>query len=244
MHTEGFPVVAVPKTMDNDVHGTDYCIGFSTAITRSVDYINQLRTSIGSHERIGIVELFGRNSGETSLVAAYLSGADRCLISEVKFDPQRLSEFLLADKKNNPSNYSIVTVSEGAMMSDGKIIESGPEDAYGHRKLGGIGFLTAQEIKQRTGSNVIYQQVGYLMRSGAPDALDLMVAINYGSLAVDLINRDVTGRLVVLDEGRYSHKPLDVTEEGLKRVDVKMFYDEEKYQPKVLNVLAQPMFLS
>jgi len=244
IHSEGFPVVAVPKTMDNDVYGTDYCIGFSTAITRSVNFIHQLRTSIGSHERIGIVELFGRNSGETSLIAAYLSAADRCVISEVPFDVKKLSELLLEDKLNNPSNYSILTISEGAQMSHGEIIESGEADAYGHRKLGGIGMTTSKEIKKHTGQNIIYQQLAYLMRSGAPDALDLMVGSNYGSLAVDLINRNVTGRLVVLSEGRYSHKPLDITTEGLKRVDVEMFYDAGAYRPKVMNVLAQPMFLS
>ncbi len=243
IHTEGFPVVACPKTMDNDVFGTDYCIGFSTAITRSVDYITQLRTSIGSHERIGIVELFGRNSGETSLISAYLSGADRAIISEVPFEPGKLSDLLLRDKAENPSHYAVMTISEGARMKEGSVIESGPQDAYGHRKLGGIGVTTAKEIKKRTGQNIIYQQIAYLMRSGVPDALDLMVGINYGTLAVDLITKDVTGRLVVLREGRYTHRPLDIVSEGVKRVDVEMFYDAERYRPKVMNVLAQPMFL-
>ncbi len=243
VHKEGFPVVAAPKTMDNDVYGTDYCIGFSTAITRSVDYINQLRTSIGSHERIGIVELFGRNSGETSLISAYLSGADRAAISEVPFDVRRLSELLLRDKASNPSNYAVMTISEGAVMEGGEVIESGQPDAYGHRKLGGIGLLTAKEVKRLTGQNIIYQQVAYLMRSGVPDALDLMVATNFGTMAVDLIVKGETGRLVVINEGRYTHRNLDVVAEGIKRVDVQSFYDSTNYRPKVANVLNQPMFL-
>ncbi len=243
IHAEGFPVVAAPKTMDNDVYGTDYCIGFSTAITRSVHYINQLRTSIGSHERIGIVELFGRNSGETSLISAYLSGADRAAISEVPFNVERLAELLLEDKQTNPSNYAVMTISEGAQMEGGAIIESGQPDAYGHRKLGGIGLLTSKEIKRLTGQNIIYQQVAYLMRSGAPDALDLMVAANFGTMAVDLIVKGETGRLVVISEGRYTHKNLDVITGGIKCVDVDNFYDSKNYRPKVTNVMNQPMFL-
>ena len=244
VHSAGFPVVGIPKTMDNDVFGTDYCIGFSTAVSRSVDYINQLRTSCGSHERIGIIELFGRNSGETSLISAYLSGADRAIISEVAFDPQRLSDHLARDKRDNPSNYAIMTISEGARMTEGGIIESGEEDAFGHKKLGGIGERTAKEVKERSGQNIIYQRLAYLMRSGAPDALDLMVAINFGTLAIDLINKDVTGRMVVIRDGSYTHRPLDTLTEGVRRVDVEMFYDQEHYRPKVMNVLAQPMFLA
>jgi 6-phosphofructokinase 1 len=243
MHQEGVKVVAVPKTMDNDVYGTDYCIGFSTAVSRSVEYITQLRTSIGSHERIGIVELFGRNSGETSLMAAYLAGVDRAIISEVPFDPDRLARFLAEDQERSPSNYAVLTISEGARMIGGEILETGPADAYGHRKLGGIGNVTADEIRRRTGRNIIYQQLGYLMRSGAPDSLDRMVSANYGGLAIDLIQKGETGRLVVLREGRYGHEDLDIVAEGVKRVDVDTFYDLDQYQPKVTNVLGKPMFL-
>ncbi|UCF36364.1 MAG: ATP-dependent 6-phosphofructokinase [Acidobacteriota bacterium] len=243
MHTEGVKVVAVPKTMDNDVHGTDYCIGFSTAVSRSVEYITQLRTSTGSHERIGIIELFGRNSGETSLMAAYLAGVDRAIISEVPFDPDRLAQFLVEDQEKSPSNYAVMTISEGARMIGGEILESGPADAYGHRKLGGIGEVTAAEIRKRTGRNLIYQQLGYLMRSGAPDSLDRMVSANYGSLAIDLIQNGLTGRLVVLKEGRYGHEDIDIVAQGVKRVDVDTFYDIERYLPKVTNVLGKPMFL-
>ena len=168
MHDEGVPVIAIPKTMDNDVHGTDYCIGFSTAVTRGVQFIHNLRTSTGSHERIAVVELFGRYSGETSLVTAYLAGVDRAVISEVPFDVERLGDLLVADKRANPSNYAMVTVSEGATIAGGDMVVSGDEDAYGHRKLGGIGELTASLLKEHTGEEMIVQEVGYLMRSGAP----------------------------------------------------------------------------
>ena len=161
-------MVAIPKTMDNDVYGTDYCIGFSTAVTRSVQFIHNLRTSTGSHERIAVIELFGRYSGETSLITAYLAGVDRAVISEVPFDIDKLGQLLIEDKRTNPSNYAMVTVSEGATLSGGEMVVSGEEDAYGHRKLGGIGELTGALIKKRTGEDIIYQQLGYLMRSGAP----------------------------------------------------------------------------
>ena len=193
MHDEGVPVIAIPKTMDNDVHGTDYCIGFSTAVTRGVQFIHNLRTSTGSHERIAVVELFGRYSGETSLITAYLAGVDRAVISEVPFDVDRLGALLVADKRANPSNYSMVTVSEGATIAGGEMVLSGEEDQYGHRKLGGIGELTASLLKERTGEEMIVQEVGYLMRSGAPDSLDLMVATNYAVMAADLaVTSDVS----------------------------------------------------
>ncbi|MFN2122505.1 MAG: 6-phosphofructokinase, partial [Candidatus Promineifilaceae bacterium] len=195
LHSEGIPVVAIPKTMDNDVYGTDYCIGFSTAVTRSVHLINQLRTSAGSHERIAVIELFGRNSGETSLISSYLAGVDRAIISEVPFDPEILAEFVIKDKNSNPSNYCMVTISEGAHMVGGKVVEFGEADAYGHRKLGGIGEITGQALKDLTGENIIIQRVAYLMRSGAPDALDLMVGSNYAHLAMDLITSGSSGRM-------------------------------------------------
>ena len=186
MHDEGVPVIAIPKTMDNDVHGTDYCIGFSTAVTRGVQFIHNLRTSAGSHERIAVVELFGRYSGETSLITAYLAGVDRAVISEVPCDVDRLAALLSADKRENPSNYAMVTVSEGATLEGGDMVLSGDEDAYGHRKLGGIGQLLGELLKERTGEDIIYQQVAYLMRSGSADSLDLMVATNYAVMAADL----------------------------------------------------------
>ena len=243
LHREGFPVVAIPKTMDNDVFGTDFCIGFSTAVTRSVNFIHNLRTSAGSHERIAIVELFGRNSGETSLISAYLSGVDRALISEVPFDVEKLARFLVEDKKDNPSNYAMVTISEGASMIGGQIIEYGQEDAYGHKKLGGIGVAVSEAIKKLTGSHIIYQQLSYLMRSGAPDSLDLMAAFNYANMAMDLVIEGMFGRMVALQGGTYTHIPISTIMQGQKRVDVTELYDTNEYRPKIRHVLGKPMFL-
>jgi 6-phosphofructokinase len=244
LHKEGFPVVAVPKTMDNDVFGTDYCIGFSTAVTRSVDLITNIRTSVGSHERIGVIELFGRNSGETSLISAYLAYVDRAIIPEVPVDITKLTNFLMEDKRNNPSNYAIVTISEGAIIEGGDVIEYGEADAYGHRKLGGVGEVAAAEIKRISGQDIIYQQMAYLMRSGAPDSLDRMVAMSYGNLAMQLIKRGDTGKMVALQGGKYTTVPLDILMTEKKRVDVPNFYDAENYRPKVRDFLGIPMFLS
>ena len=240
---ESFQVVGVPKTMDNDVFGTDYCIGFSTAVTRSVDAISAIRTSAGSHERIGVIELFGRNSGETSLFAAYLADVDRAIISEVPFDIDRLNQFLVQDRNSNPSHYAILTVSEGAHPIDGQIIESGDADDYGHRKLGGIGKFLAQEIRARTGVNTIYQQLAYLMRSGSPDSLDRMVASSFGNLALDQIAMGHTGRMVALQQGNYTTVPLQMLVQGQKRVDVSALYDAKSYRPRVRDMLGKPMFL-
>jgi 6-phosphofructokinase len=240
---EGMRVIAVPKTMDNDVHGTDYCIGFSTAVTRSVQFIHQLRTSTGSHERIAVIELFGRNCGETSLLSAYLSGVDRAIICEVPFDPSLLANYLLEDKANNSSNYAMVTVSEGATMIGGTVVERGEEDAYGHRKLGGVGMQTGDILKQLTGQDIIYQQVGYLMRSGAPDALDLMVAVNYANMALNLIDREQPGSMVVLRRGTYTSVPIETIMQGIKRVDVEALYDDKRYRPLIRQVDGKPMFL-
>lgn len=243
LHQEGVPVVAIPKTMDNDVHGTDYCIGFSTAVTRSVNFIHNLRTSAGSHERIAVVEVFGRYSGQTSLISAYLAGVDRAIISEVPFDPEKLAKLLLEDKRNNPSYYAVMTISEGATMMGGKMVQYGQADAYGHLKLGGIGQMAADAIRDLTGEHTIYQQLGYLMRSGAPDSLDLMVAVNYASMAVDLIKAGKSGRLVALREGRYTDVDMSIVRQGEKRVDVEQLYDVESYRPKVWHVHNKPMFL-
>ncbi|MEZ4651578.1 MAG: 6-phosphofructokinase [Candidatus Eisenbacteria bacterium] len=172
----GYPVLAVPKTMDNDVFGTDYCIGFSTAVTRSVNFITDLRTPVGSHERIAIIEVFGRYSGETALFAGYLASVNRTVIAEVPFDPHRLTELLVADKGNNPSHYSICVISEGAKPLAGEMMESGEADAYGHRKLGGIGRWVGDFIRRASGEDVLVQQLAYLMRSGPPDSLDRLVA--------------------------------------------------------------------
>jgi 6-phosphofructokinase 1 len=243
MHDEGVPVIAIPKTMDNDVHGTDYCIGFSTAVSRSVQFIHSLRTSTGSHERIAVIELFGRYSGETSLIAAYLAGVDRAVISEVPVDVVRLSDLLMKDKRENPSNYAMVTVSEGATLHGGQMHMSGDADAYGHRKLGGIGAVLGEEITQHTGEGIVSQTLGYLMRSGAPDSLDLMVATNYAVMAADLAVEGSRGRMVALRNGTYTNVPISVTGEGAKRVDVDALYDVDQYRPKVRHVGGKPMFL-
>jgi 6-phosphofructokinase 1 len=243
LHREGFPVVAIPKTMDNDVYGTDYCIGFSTAVTRSVNFIHNLRTSAGSHERIAVVELFGRNCGETSLISAYLSGVDRALISEVPFDVEKLALLLQEDRRSNPSNYAMVTVSEGASLIGGQIVEYGQADAYGHRKLGGVGEVVSEAVKRLTGAHIIYQPLSYLMRSGAPDSLDLMVAFNFANMAMDLVAEGMSGRMVALQGGTYTHIPVSSIMQGQKRVDVPELYDVEAYRPKIRHVLGKPMFL-
>ena len=243
LHEEGFPALAIPKTMDNDVHGTDYCIGFSTAVTRSVNFIHALRTSTGSHERIAVIELFGRYCGETSLISAYLSSADRAIISEVPFDPEKLARLIMEDKEANPSNYAMLTISEGARMVSGEMMLSGEADAYGHRKLGGIGMMTGEVLKKLTGQNIIYQQLSYLMRSGAPDSLDLMVAVNFANMAIDLVLKKVSGRMVSLTQGIYTDVPMSTITSGQKRVDVRELYDVEQYRPKIRHVMGKPMFL-
>ncbi len=243
VHREGFPVVAIPKTMDNDVFGTDYCIGFSTAVTRSVSFIHALRTSAGSHERIAVVELFGRYCGETSLISAYLAGADRAIISEVPFDPERLARLVMDDKRANPSHYAMVTISEGASLVGGSLALRGEADAYGHRKLGGIGAETGELLKRLTGEDIVFQQLSYLMRSGAPDSLDLMVAVNFANMAASLVLEGQRGRLVALSRGTYTDIPLEAVATGQKRVDVGELYDPVAYRPKVRHVLGKPMFL-
>lgn len=243
LHDEGVPVIAIPKTMDNDVHGTDYCIGFSTAVTRGVQFIHNLRTSTGSHERLAVVELFGRYSGETSLITAYLAGVDRAIISEVPFDIDKLAALLMDDRRRNPSNYAMMTISEGATIKGGEMFLSGDADAYGHRKLGGVGAQTGQLLKEKTGQGIVYQQVGYLMRSGSPDSLDLMVATNYAVMAADLALEGASGRMVALRGGTYTSVPISVTREGVKRVDVQELYDADAYRPKVRHVSGKPMFL-
>ncbi len=243
LHKEGFRCVAIPKTMDNDVHGTDYCIGFSTAVTRSVEFIHALRTPSGSHERVAVIELFGRNSGETALIAAYLADADRALISEVPFNIQKLAELVARDRNSNPSGYAVVVVSEGAQMEGGEIIEGGPEDAYGHKKLGGIGKHTGDALKQLTGIEIVNQSLAYMMRAGAPDSLDRMVATSYGNLAVQQLEMGHSGIMVALQNGCYTTVPVETATSAQKRVDVERLYDAENYRARVLHPQGLPMFL-
>lgn len=244
LHLEGVKVLGIPKTMDNDVFGTDYCIGFSTAITRSVNFINDLRTVAGSHERFLVVELFGRYSGETCLLASYLAGVDRALIAEVPFDTEAVVRMLDRDKKTNPSNYAVAAISEGSFPLGSEPVESGEADAVGHRQLGGVGRILREGLQDLTGERVIYQRLGYLMRSGPPDSLDRLVANNFASLAADLVLADKTGRLLAIQGGRYATEPITTVGEGTKRVDVERFYDRERYRPKIVDVFGLPMFLS
>ena len=240
-HQEGFQVVAIPKTMDNDVFGTDYCIGFSTAVTRSVEAITAFRSTVGSHERIGVVELFGRNSGETSLFVAYLADVDRALISEVPFDMERVANFLVEDRERNPSNYAIVTVSEGAHPR-GHVIETGYADAYGHRKLGGMGAIVAEEIKLPHRVNIMYLQLAYIMRAGAPNSLDRMVAVSFGNLALDQVAMGHTGAWS--PSSRASTPPCRST--CPRRQEARGRHRPLRrpgYRPKVRDMLGKPMFL-
>ena len=240
---EGVPVTAIPKTMDNDVYGTEYCIGFSTAISRSVQFINDLRTVAGSHERFLVVELFGRYSGETCLLASYLASTDRALIAEVPFDMDRLFDLLCRDKSSNPSNYAVLAVSEGAIPIGGGIVETGEPDDMGRRMLGGIGNMIGDFLVNRSGEKVIYQRLGYLMRSGTPDSLDQLVAKNYGKLAADLVLAGKSAKMVAIEGGRYTAVPVERSGEGIKRVDIAAFYEEQDYRPKLFEVMDLPMFL-
>jgi 6-phosphofructokinase 1 len=229
--------------MDNDVHGTDFCIGFGTAVSRSVEFIDALRTPTGSHERIAIIELFGRNCGETALISGYLAGADRVLISEVPFDVDKLASLILADKSVNPANYAMIVVSEGARMEGGGIVESGEKDPYGHRKLGGVGQMLGEALKKITGEGIVNQSLAYLMRAGPPVALDRMVASAFGTMAVQCLESGQSGLMMALRGGNYETVPIGICMEGKKRVDVDELYDVETYRPTIRHVRGKPMFL-
>ncbi|MBK8373392.1 MAG: ATP-dependent 6-phosphofructokinase [Sphingomonadales bacterium] len=239
---QGFPVISIPKTMDNDVFGTDYCIGFSTAVSRSVEAINALRTTAASHERLAVVELFGRRSGETALLSGFLAQVDRTLISEVPVDLDRLSPLLIADKQSNPENYAICVVSEGASLSGQAAGEEISKPAINRNTLG-IGRQIARELEKRTGFGTIVQELAYLMRSGTPDAMDRMVGFAFGALAVQLIKVGHTGRMIALSGGNYTHVPIDTLLSGTKVVDVAALYDIEHFRASLLKVQDMPMFL-
>jgi 6-phosphofructokinase 1 len=243
LHLEGAKIVGVPKTMDNDVYGTEYCIGFSTAVTRSVNFINDLRTVAGSHERFLVVELFGRWSGETCLLASYLAATDRALIAEVPFEPETVAHLLAEDKAANPSAYAVLAISEGAYPVGGEPFMSGEPDVVGNRELGGVGRFVREVLQRVTGDRVIYQRLGYLMRSGPPDALDRLVANNFANLAADLILAHKSGHLTAVVGGRYAPVRLERVAEGTKQVDVERFYDRAAYRPKITGVMGLPMFL-
>jgi 6-phosphofructokinase 1 len=251
LYQEGVKVVAIPKTMDNDVPGTDYCIGFSTCVTRTIQMTHDLRTSAGSHERFLVLEVFGRYAGFTAMLPTMAGAADRCVIPEYKFDIDQLTELLVQDRFRNPSRYSVVLVSEGAMYEGGEMtFMDQTTDAYGHKKLGGVGEMVGEELKQRAPKfsggrsiNVINQKLGYLVRCGDPDAIDSIVPMAYGNLALDLILDGVHGRLIVLKNGRYDNMPIDVVTATKKLVNVDEYYNAERLRPRYRSFEMKPLLI-
>ena len=252
LHEEGVNVIAIPKTMDNDVPGTDYCIGFSTCVTRTIELAHRLRTSAGSHERILVIEVFGRYAGYTALVPAMAGASDRCVIPEHPFDPERLTELLVEDRRRNPSHYSVVLVSEGATMirDDGMVFSDQERDQYGHRTLGGIGDRVAERIKELSPRfnngkpiNTTSQRLGYLVRTGDPDALDSIVPMAFGNLALDLVGQGKSGVLVAVRDGVYRHVSIDAVVGAKKAVDVELFYETERLRPKYTTFGEKPLFI-
>jgi ATP-dependent phosphofructokinase / diphosphate-dependent phosphofructokinase len=251
LYKQGLKVVAIPKTMDNDVPGTDYCIGFSTCVTRTIEMVNRLRTSAGSHERLMVLEVFGRYAGFTAMLPTMAGAANRCVIPEHRFDIDRLAELLVFDRNHNPSKYAIVIVSEGSMFEGGEMVfQNAAADAYGHMKLGGIGDIVSAKLEELSPKynngkpiHVINQKLGYLVRGGDPDAIDSIVPMAYGNLALDLIISGMHGRLVVLKNGRYDNIPLDVITSTKKVVKVDRFYNTERYRPYYHSFEMTPLFI-
>jgi len=251
LHKQGVKIIAIPKTMDNDVPGTDYCIGFSTCVTRTISLTHSLRTTAGSHERFLVIEVFGRYAGYTALLPAMAGAADRCVIPEYKFNIERLCELLSEDRHSNPSHYSVVLVSEGAAFEgEGMIFESEETDMYGHKKLGGIGDRISSLLKELSPKynqgrriNVINQKLGYLVRCGDPDAMDSLVPMAYGNLALDLVLENRTGRMVCLRNGEYDHIPLDVVTSYKKHIDVDKYYDRDRLRPLYKNFYKKPFMI-
>ncbi len=251
LQREGMDVIAIPKTMDNDVPGTDYCIGFSTCVTRTIELAHKLRTTAGSHERFLVIEVFGRYAGFTALLPTMAGAADRCLIPEHPFDVEKLTELLVQDRKKHPSRYSVVLVSEGARMlhEEDMSFESAEKDQYGHRKLGGIGDKVSASVKELSVKfgdhrrvNVVNQRLGYMVRSGDPDALDSIVPMAFGNLALDLVLRGTVGRLVAVRNGIYDNLPLEVVTGRKKTVDVSRYYETERMRP-IYDFHRQPIFI-
>jgi 6-phosphofructokinase 1 len=236
----GFPVIGVPKTMDNDVQGTEYCIGFSTAVTRATDAITRQRTTIGSHERVGVFRIFGRDAGFTALYTAYVASI-RCLIPEYRFNLERAIDLLMEDKRNNASGYSLVVISEGATWESGKVDEVGEADAFGHRKKVDVGHAFAEELRRRTGEETIVSDLTYDLRGGAPDTTDQVVATTFGNIAMDLIADGITGRMVGIQDGLYAHTNLPETSLGARTVDVPKLYNTERYRPHYTSKLGSTL---
>lgn len=253
LHQEGVKVVAIPKTMDNDVSGTDYCIGFSTCVTRTIELTHKLRTTAGSHERFLVIEVFGRYAGFTAMLPTMAGAADRCVIPEYQFELERLTELLVQDRNHHPSNYAVVLVSEGAKMQEDESMHfvSEEKDQYGHKKLGGIGDEVAIRLKDcsskfnnGTRVNVVNQRLGYLVRCGDPDAIDSIVPMAFGNLALDLVLKNNTGRLVSLRNGCYDNVPIDVVTAGPKKVvNVEKYYNTKRLRPKYETFMRQPLFI-
>jgi 6-phosphofructokinase len=251
LHKEGFKVIAIPKTMDNDVPGTDYCIGFSTCVTRTLQLVNDLRTSAGSHERFMVIEVFGRYAGYTAMLPTMAGAANRCVIPEYKFNIERLTELLVNDRNKNPSRYSTVLVSEGAMFEGGEMIFEGETaDAYGHKKLGGIGDIVSDKVKELSKKfnkgktiEVVNQKLGYLARCGDPDVVDSIVPMAYGNIALELLLKGVHGRLVVLHNGSYGNIPIETITSTKKIVDIKEHYNTERLRPQFSSFENKPLFL-
>jgi 6-phosphofructokinase 1 len=251
MYQEGVKVVAIPKTMDNDVPGTDYCIGFSTCVTRTIEMANSLRTVAGSHERLMVLEVFGRYAGFTAMLPTMAGAANRCVIPEHKFEIEQLAELLMLDRRYNPSKYSVVLVSEGAMFKGGEMVfEDKTTDAFGHAKLGGIGDLVSARLKELTAQHnngrsvdTVTQKLGYLVRCGDPDAIDSIVPMAYGNLALDLILKGMHGRMVVLKNGRYDNIPIDIVTSRKKTVNVERFYNLERLRPNFESFEMTPLFI-
>jgi ATP-dependent phosphofructokinase / diphosphate-dependent phosphofructokinase len=251
LHKEGFKVIAIPKTMDNDVPGTDYCIGFSTCVTRTLALVNMLRTSAGSHERFMVLEVFGRYAGYTAMLPTMAGAANRCVIPEFKFNIERLTELLVDDRNKNPSRYSIVLVSEGAMFEGGEMVFEGEAaDAYGHKKLGGIGDLVSEKVKELSAKfnkgkkiEVVNQKLGYLARCGDPDVVDSIVPMAYGNIALELLLKGVHGRLVVLANGEYGNVPIETVTATKKVVDIAQHYNTERLRPQFSSFEKKPLFI-
>jgi 6-phosphofructokinase 1 len=252
LHERGVPVIAIPKTMDNDVPGTDYCIGFSTCVTRTIAMTHALRTSAGSHERFLVLEVFGRYAGFTALLPTMAGAANRCVIPEYRFDIEHLCDLLTYDRNKNPSNYSVVLVSEGATYSgaDDMVFEDDETDMFGHKKLGGVGDRVARALKEISPKfnnghrvNVINQRLGYLVRCGDPDAMDSIVPMAFGNLAMDLILQGTSGRLVNIRNGRYDNVPIEVVTSRKKTLDVKKFYHSPRLRPTYEKFEGAPVFI-
>jgi 6-phosphofructokinase len=240
---EGVKVIAVPKTMDNDVRNTEYCIGFSTAITRAMDAIDRQRTTVGSHERIGVFRVFGRDAGYTSLYTAYVSGI-RCAIPEYKFDLKKMIELLMQDKKENPANYSIVVLSEGAEWEGYAVREYGEADAFGHRKKANVGEDLSDELKKATGQETVVSDLTYELRSGSPDFIDKLVATTFASMAMDCIAKGEHGLMTAINKGCFAMEPIPDPKLGPRHVDVATMYDTERCMPKYEGKLGLPIFLT